>query len=256
MGRAERYEKAFSYLDLVGLRASSAKKPHELSGGQRQRVALARALVVEPAVLLLDEPLGALDLKLRRQMQDELKAIQKRVGTTFVHVTHDQEEAMAIADRIVVMNKGRIEDVGTPASIYMRPRSLFSAGFMGEVNLLPARMRGAAANEAEVETALGRVALPASAFVSGMPAAGRDITLCIRPEHFRSATPDTPTVSLGRGRITGSAFFGTHHRCHVAADGTVLTAHLPQTDNPEVGTELDLRLKADSIVVLQDGAGV
>ncbi len=256
MARAERYEKAFSYLDLVGLRASSAKKPHELSGGQRQRVALARALAVDPDVLLLDEPLGALDLKLRRQMQDELKAIQKRVGTTFVHVTHDQEEAMAIADRIVVMNKGRIEDVGTPASIYMRPRSLFSAGFMGEVNFLPARMRGTAGGEAEVETALGRVALPAAAFVSGVPADGRDITLCIRPEHFRSAMPDTPTVSLGRGRITGSAFFGTHHRCHVAAAGAALTAHLPQTETPEVGAELDLRLKADSIVVLQDGAGV
>jgi spermidine/putrescine transport system ATP-binding protein len=256
MGKAERYEKAFSYLDLVGLRTSSAKKPHELSGGQRQRVALARALAVDPDVLLLDEPLGALDLKLRRQMQDELKAIQKRVGTTFVHVTHDQEEAMAIADRIVVMNKGRIEDVGTPASIYMRPRSLFSAGFMGEANFLPARVRGAAGNEAEVETALGRVALPTAAFVSGVPAAGSDVTLCVRPEHFRSAAAEVPTVSLGRGRITGSAFFGTHHRCHVAAGDTMLTAHLPQTDNPEAGAELDLRLKADSIVVLQDGAGV
>ncbi|WP_371878041.1 ABC transporter ATP-binding protein [Shinella zoogloeoides] len=256
MGKAERYEKASSYLDLVGLKASSAKKPHELSGGQRQRVALARALAVDPDVLLLDEPLGALDLKLRRQMQDELKAIQKRVGTTFVHVTHDQEEAMAIADRIVVMNKGRIEDVGTPASIYMRPRSLFSAGFMGEANFLPARVRGTAGSEAEVETALGRVALPTAAFVSGVPAAGSDVTLCVRPEHVRSAAADVPTVSLGRGRITGSAFFGTHHRCHVVAGDTMLTAHLPQTDNPEAGAELDLRLKADSIVVLQDGAGV
>jgi spermidine/putrescine transport system ATP-binding protein len=155
-----------------------------------------------------------------------------------------------------VMNKGRIEDVGTPASIYMRPRSLFSAGFMGEVNLLPAKICGTAANEAEVETVLGRVALPASAFVFGFPVAGRDVTLCIRPEHFRSANAASPTVSLGRGRITGSAFFGTHHRCHVAADGLALTAHLPQTETPEVGAELDLRLKADSIVVLQDGAGV
>ncbi len=124
MGKAERDEKALGFLDLVGLRAAADKKPHELSGGQRQRVALARALAVDPDVLLLDEPLGALDLKLRRQMQDELKAIQKRVGTTFVHVTHDQEEAMAIADRIVVMNQGRIEDIGAPADIYMRPRSL------------------------------------------------------------------------------------------------------------------------------------
>nr|WP_298094201.1 TOBE domain-containing protein [uncultured Shinella sp.] len=107
-----------------------------------------------------------------------------------------------------------------------------------------------------METALGRVALPASAFVSGSPAVGKDVTLCIRPEHFRTANADVPTVSLGRGRITGSAFFGTHHRCHVTAGDTVLTAHLPQTDNPEAGAELDLRLKADSIVVLQDGAGV
>jgi len=256
MGKAERYEKAFSYLDLVGLKASSARKPHELSGGQRQRVALARALAVDPDVLLLDEPLGALDLKLRRQMQDELKAIQKRVGTTFVHVTHDQEEAMAIADCIVVMNKGRIEDVGTPASIYMRPRSLFSAGFMGEANFLPATVQRVAADEAEVETTLGRAVLPAAAFVSGSPVAGSAVTLCIRPEHFRSAHADGPTVSLGRGRITGSAFFGTHHRCHVAADGATLTAHLPQTETPDIGAELDLRLKADSIVVLQDGAGV
>nr|WP_286157362.1 TOBE domain-containing protein [Sinorhizobium sp. RAC02] len=127
---------------------------------------------------------------------------------------------------------------------------------MGEVNLLPAKICGTAANETEVETVLGRVALPASAFVSGFPVAGRDVTLCIRPEHFRSANAATPTVSLGRGRITGSAFFGTHHRCHVAADGLALTAHLPQTEMPEVGAELDLRLKADSIVVLQDGAGV
>ncbi|MFT4185269.1 MAG: TOBE domain-containing protein [Rhizobium sp.] len=111
-------------------------------------------------------------------------------------------------------------------------------------------------NEAQVETALGRVALPASAFVSGLPSAGKDVTLCIRPEHFRGAHADAPTVSLGRGRISGSAFFGTHHRCHVAAGDTVLTAHLPQTDNPEVGAELDLRLKADSIVALEDGAGV
>jgi spermidine/putrescine transport system ATP-binding protein len=256
MAKAERYEKAFSYLDLVGLRASSAKKPHELSGGQRQRVALARALAVDPDVLLLDEPLGALDLKLRRQMQDELKAIQKRVGTTFVHVTHDQEEAMAIADRIVVMNGGRIEDVGTPASIYMRPRSLFSAGFMGEANFLPATVRVVSGGEVEVETTLGRVALPAAAFTSAPPVAGRAVTLCIRPEHFLGGEGSGPAVALGRGRITGSAFFGTHHRAHIAAGETKLTAHLPQTATVENGRELDLRLKPDSIVVLQDGAGV
>nr|WP_233290592.1 TOBE domain-containing protein [Shinella sp. PSBB067] len=127
---------------------------------------------------------------------------------------------------------------------------------MGEANFLLAKVSRTAGDEAEVETALGRAVLPAAAFVSGLPAPGRAVTLCIRPEHFRSTHADEPTVSLGRGRITGSAFFGTHHRCHIEANGTVLTAHLPQTETPDVGAELDLRLKADSIVVLQDGAGV
>ena len=133
---AERAERARAALELVGLAGTFDKKPHQLSGGQRQRVALARALVVDPAVLLLDEPLGALDLKLRRQMQDELKAIQKRVGTAFVHVTHDQEEAMALADHCVVMNDGRIEDEGPPERVYSRPATRFSATFMGESTIL------------------------------------------------------------------------------------------------------------------------
>ena len=132
VGRAERRRAANEALALVGLEHLADRRPHELSGGQRQRVALARALVVEPAVLLLDEPLGALDLKLRRQMQDELKAIQKRVGTAFVHVTHDQEEAMALADLCVVISHGRIEDTGQPERVYRRPRTRFTATFMGE----------------------------------------------------------------------------------------------------------------------------
>jgi spermidine/putrescine transport system ATP-binding protein len=133
---ATRTTRAEEMLALVGLAQSTNKKPHQLSGGQRQRVALARALIVEPAVLLLDEPLGALDLKLRRQMQDELKAIQKRVGTAFIHVTHDQEEAMALADHIVVMNNGQIEDEGTPEKVYAQPASRFSATFMGESTIM------------------------------------------------------------------------------------------------------------------------
>ena len=133
---ATRTLRAEEMLALVGLAGSEAKKPHQLSGGQRQRVALARALIVEPAVLLLDEPLGALDLKLRRQMQDELKAIQKRVGTAFIHVTHDQEEAMALADHVVVMNNGQIEDEGTPEKVYAQPASRFSATFMGESTII------------------------------------------------------------------------------------------------------------------------
>ncbi|WP_445941979.1 ABC transporter ATP-binding protein [Pseudotabrizicola sp. L79] len=205
VARAARQARAAEMLALVGLEGRSGVRPHELSGGQRQRVALARALAVEPDVLLLDEPLGALDLKLRRQMQDELKAIQRRVGTTFVHVTHDQEEAMAIADRIVVMNAGRIEDDGPPSRVYLRPRSLFSAGFMGEVNKIPVT---------NGQSPLGPL----------MPGTG---TLCLRPE----AIGDQGELPLGPARLEEVAFFGTHIRARFApqaAPDLPLMVHLPQ----------------------------
>ena len=223
-GRAERRARAEAMLAMVGLDGKADRRPHELSGGQRQRVALARALAVEPEVLLLDEPLGALDLKLRRQMQDELKAIQRRVGTTFVHVTHDQEEAMAIADRIVVMNAGRIEDVGSPQDIYLAPRSLFSASFMGEINRIPATGRGD-----RVETPLGL-----------LPLAGQgDLMLCLRPENIGAEG----ALPLGAARLLDSAFFGTHHRCHfapLAAPDLQLVAHLPQAAHPVPGAVMPL----------------
>ena len=134
--RAERYKRVDEMLDLVRLPGFGYRKPSQLSGGQRQRVALARALINHPKVLLLDEPLGALDLKLRQQMQVELKAIQKRVGITFIFVTHDQEEALTMSDRIAVFNEGRIIQIGTPAEIYERPASPFVAGFVGTSNLV------------------------------------------------------------------------------------------------------------------------
>lgn len=222
LGRTKRHDKAHEMLAMVGLDDKSAARPHELSGGQRQRVALARALAVDPEVLLLDEPLGALDLKLRRQMQDELKAIQRRVGTTFVHVTHDQEEAMAVADRIVVMNHGRIEDIGPPQDIYLRPSSLFSATFMGEINLIPATPTAMG-----VTTPLGKLAVQA-------PATGAHM-LCVRPENLGLSGE----IPLGEARLTDAAFFGTHHRCHfapTAAPDLPLVAHLPQTGHPEIGS--------------------
>jgi spermidine/putrescine transport system ATP-binding protein len=252
LGKAERDEKALSFLELVGLKSSAGKKPHELSGGQRQRVALARALAVDPDVLLLDEPLGALDLKLRRQMQDELKAIQKRVGTTFIHVTHDQEEAMAIADRIVVMNQGRVEDFGAPTDIYMRPKSLFAAGFMGEVNLIDAKVLSANNNSAELETRIGPVTLPAANFTAGRPKSGDAVKLCIRPEHFRAAA-DAATTRLGEAHITGSAFFGTHYRCHlmpIAANEVSLVAHMPQSAEVKAGSRVALGVDPAGITVL------
>lgn len=134
--KPERYRQVDEMLDLVQLPGYGRRKPSQLSGGQRQRVALARALINHPRVLLLDEPLGALDLKLRQQMQVELKSIQKRVGITFIFVTHDQEEALTMSDRIAVFNEGHIEQVGTPADVYERPASPFVAGFVGTSNLL------------------------------------------------------------------------------------------------------------------------
>jgi putative spermidine/putrescine transport system ATP-binding protein len=136
VSKTERYKQVDEMLDLVRLPGFGHRKPSQLSGGQRQRVALARALINHPKVLLLDEPLGALDLKLRQQMQVELKSIQKRVGITFIFVTHDQEEALTMSDRIAVFNEGKIEQVGTPAEVYERPASPFVAGFVGTSNLI------------------------------------------------------------------------------------------------------------------------
>ena len=223
VARAARNAKAMEMLAMVGLADKAGRKPHELSGGQRQRVALARALAVEPDVLLLDEPLGALDLKLRRQMQDELKAIQRRVGTTFVHVTHDQEEAMAIADRIAVMNHGRIEHCGTPEEVYLTPKTLFTADFMGEMNRIPVHALGQG-----VSSPLGPLAI-----------APADGILCLRPESIGLEGG----FSLGRARLTDASFFGSHHRCHfmpLAAPDLGLTVHLPQGRHPAPGEEVEL----------------
>jgi spermidine/putrescine transport system ATP-binding protein len=140
--KAERRTRVSEVLELVDLAGRENRKPTQLSGGQQQRVALARAIVNNPRVLLLDEPLGALDLKLRKQMQLELKRIQHEIGITFVHVTHDQEEAMTMADTIAVMNNGRIEQLGTPSELYEAPRTAFVAGFLGKSNLLDGTVVG------------------------------------------------------------------------------------------------------------------
>jgi spermidine/putrescine transport system ATP-binding protein len=217
MAAAARHAKALEMLDMVGLAAMATRRPHELSGGQRQRTALARALAVEPDVLLLDEPLGALDLKLRRQMQDELKSIQRRIGTTFVHVTHDQEEAMAIADRIVVMRNGHIEQAAPAREVYLHPATLFVAGFMGEVNTIPLQ---------NGQSPLGPL----------MPGTG---TICLRPEAIGTEGP----LPLGPARVTDAAFFGTHIRAHMAplaAPDLTLIVHFPQGSTIAAGQEITL----------------
>jgi len=244
---------ATELLSMVGLELEVRKKPHELSGGQRQRVALARALAVDPDVLLLDEPLGALDLKLRRQMQDELKAIQKRVGTTFIHVTHDQEEAMAIADKIIVMNAGEVVDEGSPESIYLRPKSVFSASFMGETNLLEGHVQSISSTEIMVSTALGELTLNSAANVNGNIKTGDKVCVCFRPEHLFSSDSGTENhVPLGLARIQDHAFIGAHQRCQMmASDGLLYTANLPQSMKLVDQAKVELSVDASSIVLLR-----
>lgn len=236
--------RADEMLALVGLEGAGDRSPDALSGGQRQRVALARALAVEPDVLLLDEPLGALDLKLRRSMQDELKAIQARVGTTFVHVTHDQEEAMAVADEIVVMNAGKIEDRGPPDRVYLHPRSFFTAGFMGEVNMLPATLRERTSDAIVLDAALGVLPLPSDL----LPEGAREATLLIRPEHFREAGPGG--LALGEAEVEDAAFFGTHVRAHLRLGGRPLIAHFPQGARLAPGDRVALKIDPSRIAVL------
>jgi len=178
-------------LRLVELPGYEKRKPTQISGGQAQRVALARALINRPAVLLLDEPLGALDLKLRKQMQVELKRIQQEVGITFIYVTHDQEEAMTMSDRIAVMNRGRYEQLGDPESLYERPTTRFVAGFLGVSNLLPGSVDGSADTHALLKLADGtRIRVPATA-VGG----GTAVEAGVRPEkiRLRDAREDAPS---------------------------------------------------------------
>jgi spermidine/putrescine transport system ATP-binding protein len=198
-------------LELVALGGFGVRKPRQLSGGQQQRVALARALVNRPRVLLLDEPLGALDLKLRKQMQLELKRIQHEVGITFIHVTHDQEEAMTMADTIAVMSGGRIEQLGTPSELYERPATAFVAGFLGVSNLLHGTVAGGDSIRLDGGGEL-RVAPEVLAGRSGRVAAG------VRPEKIRIGPAELNRLD---GRVTERAYVG------VATQYLIETAHGP-----------------------------
>lgn len=242
---ADRRDKVAKMLDLVGLAHAAELKVHQLSGGQRQRIALARALVVEPRVLLLDEPLGALDMKLRRQMQGELKSIQKRVGTTFVHVTHDQEEAMAIGDTIVVMNHGSIEDTGSPERIYLRPATRFAASFMGESNILEGRISVSEGGVATVETALASIPVRTTA-------TGDRIVLSIRPEHLYDIDGNE-RIELCEGQVVGCDFLGTHRQCtvRISAPEETLKIRLPQSRDVKPGDKMSLYVDPDDIVPLK-----
>ncbi|GGU05001.1 MULTISPECIES: ABC transporter ATP-binding protein [Streptomyces] len=199
-------------LDLVQLGDKAKHKPHQLSGGQQQRVAVARALINHPQVLLLDEPLGALDLKLRRQMQLELKRIQTEVGITFVHVTHDQEEAMTMADQVAVMNGGRVEQLGAPADLYENPRTTFVANFLGTSNLIEAEVVETGGTDLVVTAGGGKLSLPADRCSAAVRTGGK-VLVGVRPEKISLAhADDAGKIAEGRNRVTGrivdSSFIG------------------------------------------------
>jgi spermidine/putrescine transport system ATP-binding protein len=193
-------------LDLVELPHLAQRKPTQLSGGQQQRIALARAIVNRPALLLLDEPLGALDLKLRRQMQIELKWIQREVGLTFVHVTHDQEEAMTMADTIAVMNEGEIEQMGSPADLYDNPGTAFVANFLGQSNLIKGRIEGTDGDNLVVDLFGQKISMPKNR----SHAVDSSIYAGIRPEKFRISLAGTSTRGniLTGGRIEDVSYIG------------------------------------------------
>ena len=222
-------------LEVVRLTEFAQRKPAQLSGGQQQRVALARALVNYPSALLLDEPLGALDLKLRHVMQFELKRIQREVGITFVYVTHDQEEALTMSDRIAVMNAGHVEQIGTPTEIYDRPASVFVAGFIGQANLWRGHQTGRA-NRDYVEVDVLGTTLRARPGDSAIEPGGQ-ATVMVRPERVRVSMEqqaDSSDVAV-RATVVDLTFQGPVLRLSlVAADGSAILAH--------VGAEQDLPL--------------
>ncbi len=232
---AERRRRAGAMLELVRLGSYGDRRPAQLSGGQRQRVALARALINQPKVLLLDEPLGALDLKLREEMQVELKSLQQRLGITFVFVTHDQGEALSMADRVAVFSQGRIEQLDTPRGLYTRPRTAFVANFVGSANVV----------DAEAAERL----------------TGRRESFAIRPELIdllaADARPAAGMISCS-GTLEDVLYHGSSSRCHVRLDaGTVLAVARPESGSsahvPPRGSSVRIAWRPESMVALQAG---
>ncbi len=248
-------------LERVGLSSEAKRKPRQLSGGQQQRVALARALVNRPAVLLLDEPLGALDLKLRKQLQVELKRIQEDVGITFVYVTHDQEEALTMSDRIAVMNRGVVEQMDDPEEIYERPRTTFVAGFIGVSNLMPGKVVASATGSAELQLDAGPTVRAGAAEV----AVGERAHAVVRPEKLQlyganGAGQDSRTSV--EGQVDSSLYLGTATQVAVRlGDDTRMTVLVPNTDEearrrlPATGDRARLTWSDESIHIVREAAG-
>jgi len=230
--RREIEERVAESLKLVKMEKLSNRLPAQLSGGQQQRVALARALVNRPAVLLLDEPLGALDLKLRKEMQVELASLHRELGLTFVMVTHDQEEALSLSDRIGVMNQGKLEQVDTPDCIYEQPLTPFVADFIGDTNLFNGKIEGYHPNMLWVTTDRGLKMAVRPCDRGNAPTSGR-VTVCVRPEKIglSEVQPTNSQVNWYEGRLRNVMYLGTHVHCQVQLQaGDYLTVRLP--NNP------------------------
>jgi spermidine/putrescine transport system ATP-binding protein len=261
VGKAEIRKRTADALELVQLEQLGKRKPAQLSGGQQQRVALARALVNRPRALLLDEPLGALDLRLRKQLQIELKRIQQDVGITFVHVTHDQEEAMSMADTIAVMNLGRIEQAGTAADLYERPQTEFVANFLGVSNLVDARVRRNGGGPlTELETHDGAVLHVPSERCA--PHETAQVRAGVRPEKIKlvpSGQPVPDGSNVLRGTVVIAAFLGISIQYVVrAAGGEELNVFAQNTDGSEpdslgVGREVQLAWSPEHTFVVARG---
>jgi putative spermidine/putrescine transport system ATP-binding protein len=241
VSKAERDQRTTEAMALVGLKGFAERYPRRMSGGQQQRVALARALVIKPALLLLDEPLSNLDAKLREEMQSELRQIQRSVGTTTILVTHDQHEAMALSDRIVLMNQGRVEQIGTPDTVYGAPASAFVASFLGKTNLLRATGNG-----------YGTVTIGDLSLAMGGNAVG-NVELAVRPERLVFAAPDEAGFEA---RITSRVFQGTHWL--LGAESAAGTLVLMRSNNgssvPAEGETVRLAFTTTDAAVLGQGA--
>jgi spermidine/putrescine transport system ATP-binding protein len=236
-------------LDMVRLPGVENKLPSELSGGQQQRIALARAIVIEPDVLLLDEPLSALDANLREEMRTELKIIQREVGITTIFVTHDQEEALAMSDRIVVMNKGVIEQVGSPEEVYRRPESQFVASFLGQSNLLPGRIVSLTEGQAVVRLGNG-VSITALAPESAKE--GAPVTAVVRAQKVQLGASDKAQL---RARVASASYLGGTAAYFIDLDGQRLQAIATIEDRVwREGEEVGVAI-APSDVLLLDEAG-
>jgi len=217
-GKAERRRRADELLELIALPRQGDKYPHELSGGQKQRVAVARALCAEPHVLLLDEPLSALDLKLRQHMRTELRTIQQRVGITFIYITHDQGEALTMSDHVAVMREGVIEQVADGRTIYDDPATPFVASFVGENNCFAGKVTGASGNDVMVETASGPMNARVATAARGSLKQGDDAMVFVRPESFRIANGSGGVSGRVTGTVAGEEFEGPIYHLFVGRE--------------------------------------